>query len=109
MKNQWRKSGFGLANHKFTGLVAEAVKKEYGYIDDELQRDAFAFNYWVLSRLYSLDEEVIPSYVTDIQDKGVDCFVHYEDTKELFWFKINTMMKIQMLIEMMWQIFLNRH
>lgn len=34
--------------------------------------------------MYSLDEEMIPSCITDIQDKGIDCFVHYEDTKELY-------------------------
>ncbi len=60
------------------------IQRDYGYIDDNIKRDEFAFNYWVLSRLYSLDEEIIPSCVTDIQDKGIDCFVHYEDTKELY-------------------------
>ena len=34
--------------------------------------------------MYSIDEETIPNYVTDINDKGIDCFVHYEDTKELY-------------------------
>ena len=62
----------------------QLIQKEYGYIDDKIQRDEYAFNYWVLSRLYSLDEEIISSYVTDVQDKGIDCFVHYEDTKELY-------------------------
>lgn len=62
----------------------QLIQRDYGYIDDNLQRDEYAFNYWVLSRLYSLDEEIIPSCVTDIQDKGIDCFVHYEDTKELY-------------------------
>ncbi len=60
------------------------IQEQYGYIDDNLSRKEFAFNYWVLSRLYSLDEEIIPGNVTDINDKGIDCFVHYEDTKELF-------------------------
>lgn len=62
----------------------ELIQKEYGYIDDNLQRPEFAFNYWVLSRLYSIDEEMIPSLVTDIKDKGVDCYTHFEDTKELY-------------------------
>lgn len=62
----------------------QLIQREYGYIDDNIQRDEYAFNYWVLSRLYSLDEEMIPSYVTDIHDKCIDCFVHYEDTKELY-------------------------
>ena len=62
----------------------QLIQKDYGYIDDNLQRDEFAFNYWVLSRLYGMDEEMIASNVTDINDKGIDCFVHYEDTKELY-------------------------
>ena len=62
----------------------ELIQRDYGYIDDNIQRDEFAFNYWILSRLYNVDEEVIPSYVTDVNDKGIDCFVNYEDTKELY-------------------------
>lgn len=60
------------------------IQEQFGHIDEKIMNDEYAFNYWVLSRLYSLDEEIIPSNVTDINDKGIDCFVHYEDTKELF-------------------------
>lgn len=60
------------------------IQEQYGYIDSRLSKNEYAFNYWILSRLYSLDEEIIPGNVTDINDKGIDCFVHYEDTKELF-------------------------
>lgn len=62
----------------------QLIQKDYGYIDDNLQRENFAFNYWVLSRLYGMDEEIIDSNVTEMNDKGIDCFVHYEDTKELY-------------------------
>ena len=31
----------------------QLIQKEYGCIDDKIQRDEYAFNYWVLSRLYS--------------------------------------------------------
>ena len=62
----------------------QLIKRDYGHLDDKIQGDDFAFNYWVLSRLFGLDEEVASSYVTDIHDKGIDCFVHYEDTKELY-------------------------
>ena len=37
-----------------------------------------------------MDEEIISSYVTDVQDKGIDCFVHYEDTKELKYYNDST-------------------
>lgn len=66
------------------GEDIKLIQDEYGYIDDNLQRSEFAFNYWVLSRLYSIDEEMIPSLVTDIKDHGVDCYAHFEDTKELY-------------------------
>ena len=60
------------------------IKEQYGYLDQNLNDDSYAFNYWVLNKLYSLDEEMIPNNVTDINDKAIDCFVHYEDTKELY-------------------------
>lgn len=63
----------------------QLIQNEYGYIDDNLKQDDFAFNYWILSRLFNLDEEIISSNVTDGKvDKSIDCFVHYEDTKELY-------------------------
>lgn len=60
------------------------IQKYYGYLDNKLNRKEFAFNYWILSKLYSLDEEVVWSNITEGNDKSIDCFVHYEDTKELF-------------------------
>lgn len=60
------------------------IKEQYIYLDDKLSDDEYAFNYWILNKLYNIDEEIIPNYVTDINDKGIDCYVHYEDTKELF-------------------------
>ena len=53
-------------------------------MDENLKKPEYAFNYWVLSRLYSLDEETLSENITDINDKGIDCWVHYEDTKELY-------------------------
>ena len=60
------------------------IKENWGYIDSNLQKSEYAFNYWILSRLYSVDEELISSQITDYNDKGIDCFVHYEDSKELY-------------------------
>ena len=62
----------------------QLIKRDYGHLDANLQRDEFAFNYWILSRLFNLDEDVIPDNVIDIHDGGIDCFVHYGDTKELY-------------------------
>jgi len=60
------------------------IQRDWGHLDQRLSRDEFAFNYWILSRLYSLEEDTIPSHITEANDKNIDCFVHYEDTKELF-------------------------
>lgn len=39
---------------------------------------------WVLSRIFSIEEELIPELITEYSDKAIDCFVHYEDSKELY-------------------------
>ena len=74
-------------NFKFKLQIDEDIKiiqREYGNIDSRLSKTEFAFNYWVLSRIYSLDEEIISSNITEYYDKNIDCFVHYEDAKELY-------------------------
>lgn len=60
------------------------IKEQWGYADLNLNNDAYAFNYWILSRIYSMDEEIIPEYITEYNDKGIDCFVHFEENKELY-------------------------
>ncbi|HQS23207.1 MAG TPA: AIPR family protein [Sediminibacterium sp.] len=60
------------------------IQENWGYLDNNLKKKEYAFNYWVLSRLYDIDEELIPEMVTDYNDKSIDCFVHYPDSKELF-------------------------
>ena len=60
------------------------IQKELFYIDGNLSKDAYAFNYWVLSRIFSIEEELIPELITEYSDKAIDCFVHYEDSKELY-------------------------
>ncbi len=52
--------------------------------DNNILKDEYAFNYWVLSNLYNLDEENCSNYITEYNDKGIDCFVHYEEEKELY-------------------------
>lgn len=60
------------------------IQKELSYIDSHLSKEAYAFNYWVLSRVFSIEEELIPELITEYSDKAIDCFVHYEDSKELY-------------------------
>lgn len=60
------------------------LQSELQYIDSHLNKDEYAFNYWVLSRIFGIDDELIPELITEYSDKGVDCYVHYEDSKELY-------------------------
>lgn len=59
------------------------IQSEWVYLDRNINKDHYSFNYWVLSRIYEVDETQIPKNITEYNDKGVDCFVHYEDNKEL--------------------------
>ncbi len=52
--------------------------------DKNIKREEYAFNYWVLSNIYSLAEETCSDNITEYKDKGIDCFVHYEEDKELY-------------------------
>ena len=60
------------------------IQKDLFYIDNNLSKEAYAFNYWILSRIFSIEEELIPELITEYSDKAIDCFVHYEDSKELY-------------------------
>jgi len=60
------------------------IQKDWANLDHNLKKKEYAFNYWVLSRLYDIEEQLIPELVTEYNDKSVDCYVHYADSKELF-------------------------
>lgn len=60
------------------------IQSEFDKLDKNLNKDEYAFNYWILSRIFSIDEELIPNLITEYNDKGIDCFVHYEESKELY-------------------------
>ena len=62
----------------------DLIREDWVSRDTNLNKDEYAFNYWILSKLYNLDEETIISNVVDYNDKGIDCFAHFEESKELF-------------------------
>ncbi|MDE0472639.1 MAG: AIPR family protein [Ekhidna sp.] len=61
----------------------ELLQKKLSW-DPHIKKDEYTFNYWVLSNLYNLDEEACSSNITEYNDKGIDCYVHYEEDKELY-------------------------
>jgi hypothetical protein len=52
--------------------------------DPRLNDPEYAFNYWVLSKMYNIDDEYIFNQVLEGNDKGIDCYVHYKESKQLF-------------------------
>lgn len=57
-------------------------QSKYPYIPN-MNKPEWAFNFWVLDKLYSVDEDVIESFIIDYNDLGIDCYVWHEDTKDL--------------------------
>ena len=49
-----------------------------------LNKDEWALNFWVLDKLFSIDESVIETHIVDYNDKGIDCFVWHEDLHDLY-------------------------
>lgn len=60
------------------------IKSSYLYLDPQLIKDEYSFNFWIQTKMYEVDEELAINNITEYNDKGIDCFVHYEETKELF-------------------------
>lgn len=49
-----------------------------------INKPEWAFNFWVLDKLYSQDEQLIEEKIVEYNDKGIDCFVWHEDQKDLY-------------------------
>lgn len=58
--------------------------KETYLFKPNIQYDSWAFNFWILDKLYYVDEEMIDAYIIENNDMGIDAYVFYEDTKDLF-------------------------
>lgn len=49
-----------------------------------IQKNEWAFNFWILDKFFRIDEELIEFNIVDYKDLGIDCFSYYEDTKEFY-------------------------
>ncbi len=70
----------------FKKQIEEDIKEyqiNYPYIAN-INKDEWAFNYWVLDKLFYEDEELIEEKIIDYHDLGVDAFEIYEDTKDIY-------------------------
>ena len=61
----------------------EEYQEKYPNIKN-INKDEWAFNFWILDKFFQIDEELIESNIVDYKDLGIDCFVYYEDTKEFY-------------------------
>ena len=52
--------------------------------DPKLDKDEYAFLYWLLLKIYHLDESEVADCITEGNDGGIDCYVHYPESKELY-------------------------
>lgn len=60
------------------------IQDNYKIYEPLLKKEEYAFNYWVLSKLYNVDEECIDSNITEYSDDACDCFVFFEESRELY-------------------------
>lgn len=62
----------------------ELIMNDWRHLDNHLRKREYAFNFWILSKIYNQEEHTIPGLICEYKDKGVDCYVHFPESKELF-------------------------
>ena len=70
----------------FKNQIDEDIKyyqQEFFYVNN-IEKNEWAFNFWVLDKLFSVDEELIESKIVEYHDLGIDAYEIYEDTKEVY-------------------------
>lgn len=70
----------------FRKQIEEDIKEyqiRYHNINN-IEKEEWAFNYWVLDKFFYEDEELIEDKIIDYNDMGVDAYELYEDTKEIY-------------------------
>ena len=62
----------------------QEYQEKYSGIMKNIDKPEWAFNMWILDKFFYVDENEIENYIVDYNDKGIDCYYFYEDTKELY-------------------------
>lgn len=60
-----------------------AYQEDHPYIAN-IEKDEWAFNYWILDKLFYEESELIEEKIIDYHDMGIDAYEIYEDTKEIY-------------------------
>lgn len=58
-------------------------QENYKYIPN-IEKDEWAFNFWILDKLFYLDENIIEDHIIEYNDMGIDSYLFFEDTKDLY-------------------------
>jgi len=70
----------------FKDQILEDIReyqKDNPFIEN-IQKDEWAFNYWVLDKLFNEDEEIIETKIIDYNDMGVDCYEIFEESDDIY-------------------------
>ena len=70
----------------FKKQIEEDIKEyqtNFSHINN-IEKDEWAFNFWVLDKLFSVDEELIESKIVDYNDLGIDAYDINEESKEVY-------------------------
>lgn len=59
-------------------------QEKYGKYMKDITKPEWAFNFWIMDKFFYIDENEIQQYIIDYNDKGIDCYYYYDDTKELY-------------------------
>jgi|AKZA01.1.fsa_nt_gi AIPR protein. len=76
----------GLIMQDFRKQISEdinLIREENKYIKN-IKKDEWVFNYWILDNIFNVDQELIETQIIDYNDLGVDAFVFFSETKNLY-------------------------
>lgn len=72
--------------YNFKQQIDEDIKyyqKKYSYYPN-INKDEWAFNFWILYNFFTEDESVIGDKIIDYHDMGIDAYEIYEDTNDVY-------------------------
>lgn len=77
---------FVVSEVNFKNQILEDIieyQKRYPNIKN-INKNEWAFNFWVLATFFNMDEELIEDNICDYNDKGIDCFYYSENSNDLY-------------------------
>lgn len=72
--------------NNFKSQIMEDIKEyqsKYPYINN-IRKDEWAFNFWILDKIFCEDEEIIESKIIEYHDMAIDAYSIHEETKDIY-------------------------